>query len=892
MESEVMNKNSNCVFNGSYAGRDLYITMYQDNEREFVVTHNANIKPVPYFTGRETELQELRKRIEAGNKLVLVSGMGGIGKTQICRLLFDEYRITNGKGRDSKTQIFKMLFNKFRVKSSEDAKESFSYIGYIEYNEDMGSSLQNCLKFKEQDDSKQNQKAAWKELEYLASKGKLLLFVDNVNVSMGEDSGLKRLMSIPGAIVLASRRRALSKEFEPYRIGFLSTEECREIYEKIRFENSRKKVTKKEVPDLEYIIHTLAARHTITVELLAHLARTNNWTVKELREKLEKNGFQLEYMDEEDKLVNIQKSYETLYDMSVLTEAEQNILEAFSIFPYIPLKAEICNQWLLADIGVGEKNYVLTKLYQKGWLQFDIEQESYSMHPVFAQFIYEKCRPTMKMHAGLVEACRRCLEIPKNGVALECRKFIPFAENIVEKLDMGKGMEQVGFIAVFVDLLLYVAEYKKAENLSKRRLEIERGIKGENHLDTAKSYNNLAYVYEQQGELDKAEKLYEKSLRIKESILGEEHPETVVGYNNLAGVYESQGKYKKAKELYEKNLRIRESLFGEEHSETAMGYNNLAVVYERQGEYKKAEELYEKGLRIRERVLGEEHRYTARSYYNLGEIYARQGEYKKAEELYEKSLRIKVSLFGEEHPDTANSYNSLAEMYEGQGEYKKAKELYEKSLGIKERTLGKEHPDTARSYDSLAGVYESLGEYKKAEELYEKSLGIWKRMVGEEHPGTARSYNNLAVVYVRQGKCKEAEKLYEKSLDIMEGVLGKEHPDIVVIYNNLAVVYKMKGKYKEAEKLYEKSLDIIERVFGKEHPNIAMVYNNLAGVYFWQKKYEFALSYYIKAYNIYIKKFGFGHPNTRMLRSNMEMTYIEWNPEGDFGQWLEEKMKD
>ena len=50
MEPEVVNKNKNCVFNGSYAGRDLYITM----------------------------LQELRQRIEEGRKSVLVSGMGGI----------------------------------------------------------------------------------------------------------------------------------------------------------------------------------------------------------------------------------------------------------------------------------------------------------------------------------------------------------------------------------------------------------------------------------------------------------------------------------------------------------------------------------------------------------------------------------------------------------------------------------------------------------------------------------------------------------------------------------------------------------------------------------------------------------------------------------------------
>ncbi len=735
-----------------------YYTMFQEAERGFVVTHDVNIKPVAYFTGRETELQELRRRIEGGRKSVLVSGMGGIGKTHICKKLFEEYQNKHAKGESG----------------------PFRHIGYIEYNGDMGSSLQKCLKFKEQKEPEQNREAAWKELEYLASDGKLLLFVDNVNVSLGEDSGLKRLMGIPGAIVLTSRRGTLCKELEPYRIGFLGTGKCREIYEKIRFENSGRGIAEEEAPDLEYIIDTLTARHTITVELLAHLARTKQWTVRRLRKELEEKGFRLEYMDEEDKLVNIQKSYEALYDLSVLTDGERNILEAFSVFPYIPLAAEICNEWLLADAGAGEDDDILTGLYRKGWLQFDMEQESYALHPVFAQFIYEKCKPEAERHSGLMAAYQERLTIPESGSALECQKYIPFAESMIERLGIGKNLAQISFMAAAAYLQYYTAEYKKAAAL------------------------------------------YAKSLQISESVLGEEHPATAASYHNLAAVYEAQGEYKRAEELYEKSLGIRERVLGEEHPTTAASYHNLAGVYGKQGEYKKAEELYKKSLRMRERVLGEEHPATAASYHNLAGVYANQGEYRKAEELYEKSLRIGVKVLGEEHPTTATSYNNLAQVYESQGEYKKAEELYEKSLRIREKVLGEEHPDTAVSYNNLAGMYVKQGAYKKAEELYEKSLGISERVLGEEHPTTATSYNNLAQVYESQGEYKKAEELYEKSLRIREKVLGEEHPDTAVSYHNLAVVYADQGEYKKAEELYEKSLRISERVLGEEHPATTM----------------------------------------------------------------------
>lgn len=618
VKAEIENKNKDCTFEGDYIGRDsikninksFNIIMLEDKEREFVVTHNADIKPVSYFTGRETELKDLRQRIEEGRKSVLVSGMGGIGKTHICRKLFEEYLNKHASGENI----------------------PFRHIGYIEYNGDMGSSLQNCLKYKEQDNPGQNQEAAWKELEYLAADGKLLLFVDNVNVTMKEDEGLKRLKNIPGAVVLASRRTSFSKEFKTCKIGFLDVKQCKTIYEKIRYEDSGREVPEDEIPDLEYIIEKLAAMHTITIEFLAHLAQTKRWTVKELRSELEKKGFKLEYKDEEDDLVNIQKSYETLYDLSGLTEAEQNILEAFSVFPYIPLTAETCDEWLLADAGVSEEDDRLTGLYRKGWLQFDMEQESYSLHPVFTKFIYEKYKPGVEAHHGLIEACQKCLEIPESGSVLECQKYIPFAENILEKIGMRMNLEQAQFIDSFAFSLEYKGEHRKAEEMYKKSIQIRREVFGEKHLEIAIGYNNLALLYDDQGKYMEAEDLYKKSIQIRKEVFGEEHIEIAAGYNNLAGVYADQGKFKEAEELNQKAIHIREKILGREHLATATSYNNIAWVYEKQGVYEMALIYYYKAYKICVSILGWNHPNTQFVYRSMQAICCEQnpeGDFKQ-----------------------------------------------------------------------------------------------------------------------------------------------------------------------------------------------------------------------------------------------------------------------
>ncbi len=767
MGPEVVNKNKNCEFNGPYAGRDLYIAMYQDSERAFVVTHNANIKLVSYFTGREAELQDLRQKIENGRKFVLVSGMGGIGKTHICRKLFEEYL----------------------NKHAEGGNGPFRHLGYIEYNGNMGSSLQNCLKFKQQESPEQNQEAVWRELEYLASDGNLLLFVDNVDKPIGADPGLQRLKGIPGAVILTSRLASFGDEFEPYRIGFLGMEQCKEIYEKIRFVGSERKLSPEERQDLEYVIESLAGRHTITVELLAHLARTKHWTVKRLRDELEQKGFQLEF-HKDGELINIQESFKVLYNLSRLTEAEKNILEAFSVFPYISLAAETCNEWLLLDAGVDEDDDILMGLYQKGWLQYDAEQESYTLHPVFAQFIFETKRPRAEKHRGLIESCQRSLKISESGSALESQGFIPFAEKIIEKLEDIEGyMERIGFIFTLAYLFSYLSEYENAEKLYQRLLEFCKEEFNEECIDSARAYQHLADLYVKQGKYEKAEELYKESLKMCRSVLGENHLETATSYNNLAIAYEWQGKFKRAVEMLEKSLQIRKNILGDDHPDAAPNYNNLAYVYAEQGEYVRAEGLYKKALELWKSVLGENHPHIASGYNNLASIYVKQGRFEKAEQLFRKCLFIRKNVLGKNHPLVAIVYNNLSQLYDKWGKYAEAKRMCKNGMNIQKRVLGELHPDTARSYDNLAVMYVREGMYEKAEELHKKSLQIRKCVLGENHPSIGIGYNNVAYLYRCQKKYKISLYYYLKAYKILMIKIGYNHPDMQFVYDNMKLTF-------------------------------------------------------------------------------------------------------
>ena len=86
-------------------------------------------------------------------------------------------------------------------------------------------------------------------------------------------------------------------------------------------------------------------------------------------------------------------------------------------------------------------------------------------------------------------------------------------------------------------------------------------------------------------------------MAIRLKVLGEDHPDTATSYNNLASNLNAQGKYGAAEPLFQKALAIRLKVLGEDHPDTATSYNNLASNLDAQGKHGAAEPLFRRRWR-------------------------------------------------------------------------------------------------------------------------------------------------------------------------------------------------------------------------------------------------------------------------------------------------------
>jgi tetratricopeptide (TPR) repeat protein len=277
---------------------------------------------------------------------------------------------------------------------------------------------------------------------------------------------------------------------------------------------------------------------------------------------------------------------------------------------------------------------------------------------------------------------------------------------------------------------------------------------------------------EQQARYGEALALRQERLRWCRQVLGEDHPDTAHSYNNVAFNLNALGKHAEAGPLFAKALAIYRKALGEDHPDTARSYNNVAFNLGAQGKHAEAGPLFHKALAIYRKALGEEHPHTAASYNNVAFNLNAQGKYAEAGPLYQKALDIFRKLLGEDHPHTATSYNNVAFNLQAQGKYAEAGPLFQKALAIFRKVLGEEHPHTARSYNNVAVNLDAQGRHAEAERQWRAAVAAFEvsrlRLApsGFDRAAAARirPHDGLALCLARQGKGLDAWQAAEAGL--------------------------------------------------------------------------------------------------------------------------------
>jgi tetratricopeptide (TPR) repeat protein len=329
------------------------------------------------------------------------------------------------------------------------------------------------------------------------------------------------------------------------------------------------------------------------------------------------------------------------------------------------------------------------------------------------------------------------------------------------------------------------ADFKEAKGLYTRALHPAEQVYGPDDPKVAINLNNLGRVLQDLGDLQGAKKNFERALAIGEAVYGPDHPTAAIHVGNLGSVLQDLGDLQGAKKNFERALAIDEAVYGPDHPDVAIDVNNLGNVLQDLGDLKGAKKNYERALAIDEAVYGPDHPTVAIRVNNLGNVLQDLGDMKGAKKNYERALAIDEAVYGPDHPDVAIDVNNLGRVLQDLGDLKGAKKKIERALAIDEAAYGSNHPNVAIDVGNLGRVLQDLGDMKGAKKKFERVLAIDEAVYGPDRPNVAIHVNNLGGVLRDLGDLQGAKKNFERALAIFSKFLGEDHPHTVTVRNNL-----------------------------------------------------------------------------------------------------------
>jgi tetratricopeptide (TPR) repeat protein len=233
---------------------------------------------------------------------------------------------------------------------------------------------------------------------------------------------------------------------------------------------------------------------------------------------------------------------------------------------------------------------------------------------------------------------------------------------------------------------------------------------GPDHPEVATSLSNLGLVLGDLEEFQAARDAHQRALTILEARLGPDHPRVAITLNNLGLALRDLGELGAARYCHQRALTIYEARVGPDHPDVALTLNNLGSVLQDLGELQAARDHLERALTIYEARLGPDHPQVALTLNNLGDVLQDLGELQAARDHLERALTIYEARLGPNHPQVATTLNNLGDVLQDLGELQAARDHYQRTLTIAEARLGPDHPNVAIVRDNLARVLAALDE--------------------------------------------------------------------------------------------------------------------------------------------------------------------------------------
>ncbi|MCJ1273174.1 hypothetical protein MMC21_000963 [Puttea exsequens] len=536
------------------------------------------------------------------------------------------------------------------------------------------------------------------------------------------------------------------------------------------------------------------------------------------------------YGPEDDFSKAIASTWSVTFDLIVADAPIAADLLSFMAFldskniPKFLLRYVETNEWNLTVTGLGTlQGYALVNLASKN--------ETLSIH----RLVQHAMRKRLVSIGASTKWSRKALSVLSENFPdgeyeswETCVALIPHASHILTN-DFPKNTEDMLLIATLQSKLSQyysrMGLYSQTVKLTLKTLETFGQCPDAPKKVVYQTKSLRAEALKNNNQLKEAEDLAKELWYEQQNELGAKHVDTLKSYNTLALMYQEQGKYKEGAKIARFTLKSLRKTFNENDITIQDTKRRLGTILHMLGAYAEAEILLREAVEVYKDQLGPDDHITLKAKWRLAWILHDQGKYREVERVISKTWTAQKRTIGENHPDCLRSLFLLADVLQAQSKFEAAlsfkRNVYAQALVL----AGPKHRYTLVAAASLASCLVasvsakgSSTAYEEASKLYDVVLKGREELLLPDHPETLSVRTDVATMLRLRESLSEAETLERETLKRAKRVLERDHPIVLASRESLACILwaqkDSKANLKEAAEQIKKVLKAKEKRYG------------------------------------------------------------------------------
>lgn len=360
-------------------------------------------------------------------------------------------------------------------------------------------------------------------------------------------------------------------------------------------------------------------------------------------------------------------------------------------------------------------------------------------------------------------------------------------------------------LSLFNDAGLFLfqsGDYGGAERCFKAVISTVEPVSGRMNWYIAEALINLSQVCQRTGQWDDAQSMGEEALSIIEPLRGQDHIDCVRPLRLLGRTSKYQGKRQLAKSQFGRAMKIVLETPDADLSNHGRLMLSLGRELCYEGKWDAAYSQLNQALETPS--AREDKRFRTRILVALGTYFYYGGNWEESRKVFEEGLRIQTESFGLDSPGRASLLGCLGSVLIHEEDYAGAAENFQLAIELQQNARWKADYGLANYRDGLGCAFAKQGKLREAETQYQLAVKMREKWQGADPSGEVWTLNSLAAICAKKGEFSSAKGLLTRAFEIRKQTLGLTAAETQDLIRQLICLYQVCGDYQEADDMSHK----------------------------------------------------------------------------------------